>query len=403
LNGPAAAVAEAAESLTGAAFVAAAEDLAPRIQAAADSIEDERGLPADLVDALYDAGLFTLLLPRALGGHQVDLLTFVRCVEAIARADASAGWCIGQANGLAAYMAHLDPRAAADVFGGRRTILANGPGEGNQPGRAVEDRGGYRVTGRWMFASGIRHATWLLAICALTSPDGTPRTDPDGSPSLRLLLLPKSAATLHDVWQVSGLRGTGSWSFSVTDLHVPAARAVWIAPHARVATGTLYRFTNNGVFGPAFGSVALGIAHTCLQDLIDFAGGKVPRGMERSIRENAVVQSTVAQAQARLLAARGFLRDTLAEVWAAVAETGELHVEQQVRVRLAATHATHEAAAVVDAAYTLAGSHAIFRDRPFERRFRDVHAVTQQLQGRRAHYEHVGRYLLGLPPEPVFL
>jgi alkylation response protein AidB-like acyl-CoA dehydrogenase len=165
----------------------------------------------------------------------------------------------------------------------------------------------------------------------------------------------------------------------------------------------LYLFSNNGIFGPTFGSVAVGIAHTALDDLIDFAAGKVPRGMERSIRDNATVQAAVATSRARLDAARAYLHTTLGEVWDAVAREGTLHVEQQVRVRLAATHATHEAAAVVDTAYSLAGSNAIFEDRPFERRFRDIHAVTQQLQGRKAHYEHVGRYLLGLDAEPTFL
>jgi indole-3-acetate monooxygenase len=133
------------------------------------------------------------------------------------------------------------------------------------------------------------------------------------------------------------------------------------------------------------------------------AADKIPRGMERSIRESSAVQSAVAIAQARLGAARAYLQQTLADVWQAVVHEHALHVEQQVRVRLAATHATHEAAAVVDTAYTLAGSNAIFEDRPFERRFRDVHAVTQQLQGRRAHFDSVGRYLLGLEPDLPFL
>jgi alkylation response protein AidB-like acyl-CoA dehydrogenase len=125
--------------------------------------------------------------------------------------------------------------------------------------------------------------------------------------------------------------------------------------------------------------------------------------MDRSIRENPTVQASVALAQARLGAARTYLHATLFEVWEAVSRSGELQLEQQVAVRLAATHATHEAAAVADIAYTLAGSNAIFEDLPFERRFRDIHAVTQQLQGRRAHYENVGAYLLGLEPQKTFL
>jgi indole-3-acetate monooxygenase len=388
----------------GETLIAAASALQSRIADVAERIERDRALPAELVGALYDAGLFSMLLPARLGGSELDLPSFVRAVEQLARADASVAWCIGQANGLAAYMAYLDPAAACEVFDrSQPVIMANGPGEGNRPGRAMEVEGGYRVSGRWMFASGIGHATWLLAVCQVCDDDQQPRLDPGGKPAQRLMVLPKADAVLHDVWHVSGLRGTGSQSFAFDDAFVPARYAIRFAPETRRERGPLYLYSNNGIFGPAFGSVALGIAHTCLADLVDFAAGKVPRGMERSIRENATVQTAVATAQARLGAARTYLHQKLGEVWATVAESGVLEVDQQVAVRLAATHATHEAAAVVDTAYSLAGSNAIFEDRPFERRFRDIHAVTQQLQGRKAHYEHVGRYLLGLDPEPAFL
>ncbi len=389
----------------GSRLVAAARGLAPLIEAAAEEIERERRLPGALVEALFDAGLFTMLLPASLGGSEVAIPAFARAVEALARADGSVAWCVGQANGLAAYMAYVDPAVAREVFApGRRTILANGPGEGNRPGRAVTTDGGFLVSGRWMFASGIGHATWLLAVCHIyASDDDTPRLDAHSKPAQRLMLVPKRAATLHDVWHVSGLRGTGSQSFSVSDVFVPTAYAIHFTPEARQERGPLYLFSNNGFFGPAFGSVALGLAHASLAALIDIASGKIPRGMDRAIHENAAVQVAVAIAQARLGAARAYLHQTVSEVWDAVARDGVLTVDQQVAVRLAATHATHEAAAVVDTAYGLAGSNAIFENRPFERRFRDVHAVTQQLQGRRAHYEGVGRFLLGLAPETPFL
>ena len=274
----------------GEAFVEAARALAPDIEAAADRIESERQLPRHIVDGLYSAGLFTMLLPRSLGGAELDLPTFVRAIELLARADGSVAWCVGQANGLCNYMAYAEPATARALYAnGERTILANGPGEGNRPGAAVECEGGYRVSGRWMFASGIGHATWLLAVCQLYAPDQTPRMDAEERPAQRLMLLPKRAATLHDVWHVSGLRGTGSQSFSVLDVFVPASHVVRFAPEARQEDGPLYLFTNNGLFGPAFGSVALGLAHASLAAIVDFAAGKVPRGMERSIRESATL------------------------------------------------------------------------------------------------------------------
>jgi alkylation response protein AidB-like acyl-CoA dehydrogenase len=386
-------VAAASQLDAGVDLLGAARALAPRIEAAAEQIEDDRAIPGELVDALIDAGLFRMLLPRSLGGLELDLPTYVRVVEEIARADASVGWCLGQANGLCGYITYADPAVAREVFAGGRTILANGPGVGNQPGVAVPDEacGGFRVTGRWMFASGFPHATWLMAVCNVAS---SPRAEPDQ----RLLLVPKNHVAVQDVWHVSGLRGTGSQGFSLEDELVPFERAIRVARETRREAGPLYRFSNNGFFGPAFGSVALGVAGASLAAIVDFAAGKIPRGMDRSIRESPTVQLSVAQAHARLGAARSYLHETLRTVWDAVVATGELRVDQRVAVRLAATHATHEASAVVDTAYSLAGSNAIFENRPFERRFRDVHAVTQQVQARRQHYEHVGAFLLGLEP-----
>jgi alkylation response protein AidB-like acyl-CoA dehydrogenase len=384
-------------------LLAAARGLAPRIEADTDRIERDRRAPPELIDALVEAGLFRSLLARSLGGFELDLPTHVRIVEELARADASIAWCIGQANGLLNYISYAEPRVVREVFADGRTILANGPGENNQPGRAVSTDGGYRIGGKWMFASGIMHANWLLAVCNLFGSDDEPMLDEDDMPAQRLMLIPKSSAALHDVWHVSGLRGTGSQSFSVTNLFVAADHVIRYAPQCRRESGPLYLFSNNGVFGPSFAAVALGAAHSSLRSIVDFAAGKIPRGMERTIRENAVVQSSVAQAHARLGAARNYLHQTLSEVWSEVCASGSLEVSQRVAVRLAAIHATHEAAAVVDTAYTLAGSNAIFEDRPFERRFRDVHAVTQQLQGRRAHYENAGAYLLGLEPNLSFL
>jgi alkylation response protein AidB-like acyl-CoA dehydrogenase len=389
----------------GEALLAAACALRPDIEAAADAIERERKLPESLVAAMYDAGLFGMLLPASLGGSELDLVAFVRAIEELARADGSVAWCVGQACGLGAYAAYFDPGVARAIFleSGRRAILANGPGEGNQPGKAVPDGHGYRITGRWAFASGCLHATWLLAICHLQTADGRPRFADDAEPELRLMLLPIEQATILDTWHVSGLRGTGSQTFVVDGLHVPEERCVLVADSTRREQGPLYLFTSAGMFGPAFASVALGLAESTLGAALDLASGKTPRGAMRTVRESATVQAALARARARLSAARLFLHHTLDEVWAFAARNHAVDVGERVRVRLAATHAIHEAADVVDIAYELAGSHAIFANGPFERRFRDVHAVTQQLQGRAAHFETVGRYLVGLDPASPFL
>jgi len=205
-------------------YLEAARRLAPAIAAAADEADRQRRLTEPVVTALHDAGLFRLLLPAPLGGAEVDPVTFVEVVEAIAKADASAAWCLCQASGCSMVAAYLRPDVAREIFGDDPcAVLVWGPGPG---ARAVATDGGYRIRGRWSFASGCRHATWLGAYCPIYEPDGTPRRRPDGAHEGRTMLLPAVRATLHDVWHVLGLRATASDAFSVEDLVVPHAYSV---------------------------------------------------------------------------------------------------------------------------------------------------------------------------------
>jgi alkylation response protein AidB-like acyl-CoA dehydrogenase len=217
------------------------------------------------------------------------------------------------------------------------------------------------------------------------------------------MLVPAEQATLIDTWHVSGLRGTGSFSFSLSDVFVPGERCIHVSPSARCERGPLYQFSSSGVFGPTFGGVALGVAAATLDAFLEFAGSKTPRGAHASLRDSPTVQARVAQATARLGAARAYLYQTLHEVWSGLLATGHLDLQARVAQRLAATHATHQSLRVVDEVYSMAGSNAIFVEQPFERRFRDLHAVSQQLQARAAHYETAGRFLLGLDPHSPFL
>jgi alkylation response protein AidB-like acyl-CoA dehydrogenase len=376
--------------------------LAPQIEACADQIERERRLPPPLLAALIDAGMFRLLLPRSLRGAEVDPVTFVQVIEAVSKLDASTAWCLCQTAGCSMVSAYLPPDVAREIFASDpRAILAWGPGS---DARAVEVEGGYRVTGTWNFASGGRHATWLGGYCPISAQDGTPRRRDDGAPVGRTMLFPVASATMIDVWHVIGLRGTGSDSFSVSDLFVPDEHSVARDdPSERRHSGPLYCFTTGSVFAAGFAGVALGIARRTLDAFVDLAKAKTPRGFTRPLRDNAVVQSQVAQAEARLSSARLFLLASLEEIWREVGRRGSLTLDQRVLIRLCATYAIHQAREVVETAYHAAGATAIFASSAFERRFRDMHAVTQQLQGRQAHFEAVGQFLLGLEPDTSFL
>lgn len=376
--------------------------LAPLIEASADQIEEERQLPQPLLDALIEAGLFRLLLPRSLDGAEVDPVTFVCVIEEISKIDASTAWCLCQTAGCSMVGAYLPTEVAWEIFGrDPRAILAWGPGP---DARATAVDGGYRVTGTWHFASGGRHATWLGGYCQIYEPDGTPRRRGDGRVEGRTMLFPAARARMIDDWYVIGLRGTGSDSFAVSDLLVPSEHSVARDDLSeRRHPGPLYCFPTGSLYASGFAAVALGIARTMLDAFVDLAREKTPRGLTRPLRESPVVQSQVAQAEARLRSARVFLVASLDEIWRAVGRSGRLTLDQRVLIRLAATYVIDQAREIVTMAYHAAGSSAIFAGSAFERRFRDMHAVTQQLQGRQAHFETVGQFLLGLDPDTTFL
>jgi alkylation response protein AidB-like acyl-CoA dehydrogenase len=375
--------------------------LAPRIAASADDIERGRRLPAPLVAALHEAGMFRLLLPRALDGAELDPATFVQVTEAIGRIDASTAWVICQTSGCSMVAAYLIPAVAREIFGGDPCgVLAWGP---PTTSRAIAVDGGYRLSGTFNFASGGRHATWLGGLAPIVEADGTPRQR-DGVTERRTLLFPAAGATMQDVWHVLGLRGTGSDSFTVSDLFVPHEHTVARDdPAERRYQAPLYCFPQGSLYASGFAGVAMGIARSLLDDLLALARDKTPRGYSRTLRESAVTQSQVAQAEARLGAARVYLLSSLQEIWREVGRAGALGLDQRVTIRLAASHAIQQAREVADFAYHAAGGTAVFARNAFERRFRDIHTVSQQLQGRDDHFETVGKHLLGLEPDTTFL
>jgi alkylation response protein AidB-like acyl-CoA dehydrogenase len=377
--------------------VARARALAPVIAAAAARIEQERRIPDEIIAALHQARLFRMVIPRAHGGDEVQPALFLQAVEAIARADASTAWCVGQGSGCSMAAAYLKPEIAREIFGPADAVMASGPSGSNA--RAVVADGGFRVTGRWQFASGSRHATWFGGHCTVCEPDGTPRLDPQGRPVERTMLFPRAQVTTTDVWQVVGLKGTGSDDYAVDDLFVPADFAFTREAAAdRRQTGPLYRFSIFNIFGIGFAGVALGIARATLDDFMALAQEKKPHASKLLLRDNAVVQSQVGLAEAKLGAARAYVLQTLRELWDSACAGENFSNHQRAMLRATTCYAIHQAKEVVDFAYHAAGATAIFERNPFERRFRDLHTVTQQGQAQFANFELVGQSLLGLTP-----
>jgi len=376
--------------LPGIMLVERARALQPLIAGEADEIERSRRLTPKVTAALIENELYRALLPRSYGGHEVPLEIFMQMQEEIAKADASTAWCLGQCAVCAMTAAYLEPDAANEIFNTPPGILAWGAI--NHEVKVVP--GGYLANARWEFASGSRQASWLGSHVRIVEADGTLRKKKDGSPEIRTILFPITSATMYDVWDVIGLKGTGTDAYSVENLFIPQKfAALRDDPNAVIEKGPLYKLTTNAVFSMGFAATSLGVARATLDAATDLARSKRPQGLS-AMRENNAVQGQIGRTEASLRAARAYLYSTAAEVWRDL-ERGEAVTEaHRIAIRIAATWTIHQSAAVVDTAYHMSGATAVFAKNPFERRFRDMHAIAQQIQARDTHYEDAGKAIL---------
>lgn len=379
------------------ALLASPVERARAVQAILDEhgpeMDRRRELTPEVVDALAGQDLLRMLLPRSMGGQEVDLVDYCKANEAIAWADASTGWFVNQSNVSAASSAAAMPHeAAARIFAGSRAGLAWGARHNNSTAIRVE--GGYRLTGTWSFASGGRHTTWLGAHSAVQNPDGTPHIR-YGRPDDRSFLFLRSQAKIIDDWHVLGLRGTGSDTYSVTDLFVPDTHAPArdIADERR-EHGPIYPIGSTLLYACGFCSVTIGIARRMLDTYIELARGRHSRASVQAMARNNAVQREVGLLEARLSSVRAFLHEAAGQAYAASA-AGTLDVDLRMRLRLATTHGMNEATDVSIACYRGAGTAAIMNSAPFERRLRDALSASQHLQAMLPLVEMVGRHLIG--------
>jgi alkylation response protein AidB-like acyl-CoA dehydrogenase len=379
-------------------LVERARALQPLIAREADEIERTRRLTPAVTSALIENGLYRVLLPKSVGGAEVPLEAFMQMQEEIAKADASTAWCLGQCSVCAMTAAYLDSDAANEIFNVAPGILAWGAIAHEV--QAVP--GGYKASARWDFASGSRQASWLGAHVRVVEADGSQRHKADGSPEIRTILFPVTSATMYDVWDVIGLRGTGTDSYSVDNLFIPDKfAALRDDPNALREKGPLYRMSTNMVFSMGFAATSLGVARATLDAATDLARGKTPQGL-KAMRDNNAVQGLIGRTEATLRAARAYLYTTAGEVWRDLSRGDAITEQHRIALRIAATWTIHQSASVVDTAYRMAGATAVFNANKFERRFRDMHAIAQQIQARDTHYEDAGKAILsanlGTPP-----
>ena len=383
-------------------LVQAAVALRPMLRDYHVEIEREQRLPRELVDQLRAAGFYRMVIPRSLGGLQVDPLTFLRVVEVLAEGAGSVGWnvcnnSIGQLVTLG-----LSDEGVQEVHGqGSPSIIAGTAVQGG--GQAVPVEGGYRVSGHWTFGSGCQESAWMLGSFQILD-DGEPRRRPDGGSLYWRGVFPRAEAKVVDgSWDVAGLRGTGSFDWKVQDVFLPERRTM---VHAGVPLdnqwdrwpGITYALPSQAWVGPHHSSVITGIARAGIDALIELANEKTPRGRTFRLCDSPQVQEAVGRADAILNAGRTYRSATIADLWKSIAAGGTTTLEQRARCRLASTYAADSAREAMDLMYRLGGSTSFKRESRLAECWRDLHVVGQTVTVGAEWYPIAGRALLGMDP-----
>ncbi|MET0274079.1 MAG: acyl-CoA dehydrogenase family protein [Phenylobacterium sp.] len=380
------------------------EDTAPRdrLMAAAAKVSAEvmkdRGAaerlgrtPPNVLDVIYETGLFRTWLPRALGGFEADPLTYMDVVEEVSAADGAVGWNVMNGAGLALTAAYMPHEVAAAIWDGPKTVVA---GQAPPKGRATRVEGGYRITGRWSFGSGILHATHVLSGAIIFDGD-QPAQMPKGLPPMIHLMTPIAEVSVDTgSWHVSGLRGTGSCDYALSDVFVPDARTFLFFGSQRFQPGPLYRLPPT-LYAYPVAAVMLGIARAAVEALVELAGR--PSTAPTPMAERASVQAALAKADALVGAARAHLHATLRDLYDAV-QAGPIPDLVRARARASAVHAPRLCVEAVDLVWQAAGASAIRETLVIERCFRDIHAARQHLGIAEDTAIDSGRVMLGLKP-----
>jgi alkylation response protein AidB-like acyl-CoA dehydrogenase len=376
----------------------AVRDLHAEMRMRGAEIESARRLPDDLAGRMARAGMFRLLVPSALGGLEVHPSEFFEALAATAEADGAVGWVqmIGATTGILS--ASLPEAWAETIYGTHPDCISTGV---TAPlGKARPVPGGYVVNGRWPFGSGSQVSDWICGGCVLLDENGEPRRTARGMQETVLALFPANEVIIHDTWDTSGLRGTGSHDIEVIDAFVPDGRWSVLGGRARV-DAPLYRFPTLGLLALGVSAVAIGIARRAIAAFTELAANKIPTGSARALAERGSTQRDLARATAMVNAAVAQTHAAIDRAWQTATTSDRLTIETKAELRMAATHNTWTAADAVDLLYHAAGGSAIYAKSPLQRCFRDIHVATQHLMVAQPTWEAVGKVLLGMDPKTL--
>ena len=357
--------------------------------------EQARRLPADVSDAMAKAGIYRMFVPQSLGGSETSPLVSSQVFETLAQGDAACGWVAFIAATSGSSLARIETSAAKQMFASPQTMLA---GVFAPNGKAVKSGEDYILNGQWQWGSGTQNADWVLAGSMVIDPE----QPADAKPRAHVCLVPKDAIEFLDTWHSTGLRGTGSTDFKLTDHRVPSAHIVGLEVRKMPDT-PLFQFPNFTLLALGIGAVSMGIARAALNEFVGLAQQKKRISSSSTIAERSHTQMQIATAEAKLRSARAFYYDSVEQAWERALAGDTVDVDQRRNLRLATTHAVMASAEVVDCAYNLAGGVSVYQSSNLQRHFRDIHVATQHIMVAPSTLETTGRLFLGLPTNTATL
>jgi alkylation response protein AidB-like acyl-CoA dehydrogenase len=370
--------------------VSAVNSLTDMIRTECRDTDITRKVPAPVIRALQEANVFRLMAPLEVGGHEIHPVTFLNVVEAASHADGSVGWCVMIGGCYATFGGMLPREGARDIYGDSKTISA---GAFRPGGVAIEVEGGFRVTGRWQLASGSSHANWYIAGCVIQK-DGQPVIGPTGAPLMREVFFPASVTEIIDTWESTGLRGTASHDYAVSDVFVPSSHTLWFQEPSSI-NRPLYLMPPVAMFVTFIGAVPLGIARHAIDEFIKLADGKTLPISNTVLADKPVAQDRLGRAHALVAAGRRYLTESLNDLWVRVEGGHAPTMGDRAALWLAATHAGHSALDAIELLYGAAGSSSVYASCPLDRCLRDARTAVQHIGTQESNFELAGRHLLG--------
>ena len=374
-------------------------EIGPLLSSKVDEEEANRRISESSLNALREAGLLRLFLPKSLGGIEAEPLAVAKAVEAVARHNATAGWTMMVANVSSWWCARLSAQGIEEVYAdGADTFMA---GAFHPPMKATPVKGGYRINGRSPLTSNVHEARWMFVTAFVMNGDQI--NVHNGIPEIRGIVMDSKDVTILDTWYTLGMRATDSNDIEANDVFVPEHLSFPLVPSFEANhyfQGPLYRF-------PAIGSgiacliapVALAVAQSAIDEVKSLAERKVPFGSMVSIREKGTVQRKLGIAEALVQSSRAYLHQMISTCWSKVREGNSVSLEEKANVLLSATHTNQSCLQAVDLMYSAAGSSAIYSKNKLSRHLANAQVIRQHGFANDSRYETAAQIHLGLMPD----